>query len=346
MAAYGWRTNRSVSRGVTSEGHLFDFFQAVRLLEIIGQAEVSVGEGFEPAKEKVRFKSNPGLGFPASDIQRIEAAEDGLPAIVEVNFLGLTGVQGPLPRSFAEEILTRKKYRDHAAADFLDIFNHRLVSLLYRARKRFKLSLHWGPPETSRIAQVFFAFIGLHTPGLRGRMRVRDRSLLGYAGLLARQARTMVGLRQIVAHYFGVAVELRPLQGKWHRLSEDQWTRIGTSGSQQVLGQTAVLGTRCWDQTAGVELGIGPLDFSHFRQLLPIGRAFEALQTLIRFYTHGEFDFSSELTLEAKEVPELRLGRGSRLGWTTWLKTREFETDDSQVRLTILRQQTTEEAPA
>jgi len=51
-----------------------------------------------------------------------------------------------------------------------------------------------------------------------------------------------------------------------------------------------------------------------------------------------DLDFDVQLTLRADEVPGCVLGADPNarpmLGWTSWLKTRPFERDDSQVVLT------------
>jgi type VI secretion system protein ImpH len=340
LATYGWRTNRPLSRGLVEESHLFEFFQAVRLLEVLGNRQVSVGEGVDPSSEAVRFSSNTDLRFHPSDIESIQPGSESTPARMTVNFLGLAGTNGPLPRSFSEEIHDRKRRKDAAAADFLDIFNHRLVSLFYRARRRFRLALHWGPPELSRIAQVLLSLFGLKTEGLQDRLAIPDRSLLVYAGLLARQARSMVGIRQMLEHYFQVPVEIEPLQGRWHVLSADQWTLIGRGGRNRTLGRGAVLGTRAWDQAAAVALEIGPVGFGRFCDFLPVGRAFGSLQSLTQLSAGDEFDYHARLTLVATEVPALHLGSGARLGWTTWLKTREFTENDRQVRFKVNQRNT------
>ena len=54
---------------------------------------------------------------------------------------------------------------------------------------------------------------------------------------------------------------------------------------------------------------------------------------LIRFYAGDELDCDVRLTLKAAEVPGCRLGAGPRLGWSSWLRTKPFAADDSQVRL-------------
>jgi type VI secretion system protein ImpH len=48
-----------------------------------------------------------------------------------------------------------------------------------------------------------------------------------------------------------------------------------------------------------------------------------------------EFDFEINLIMKAFDVPPARLSAssGPRLGWTSWIKTKEFSEDDTQVIL-------------
>jgi type VI secretion system protein ImpH len=54
---------------------------------------------------------------------------------------------------------------------------------------------------------------------------------------------------------------------------------------------------------------------------------------LVRLYAGDEHEFDVRPTLKAAEVPPCRLGAGPRLGWSSWLRTRQPERDDSQVRV-------------
>ncbi len=344
LEAYGWRKSPTVEEGLFAEGHRFDFFQAVRLLEALFPERLPPAAGVEPYNEVVRFTSRIDLGFAPSDVDAVEApAYDGEPARMAVNFLGLAGATGPLPRAVTELILERVSkagvHKDTAFRDFLDIFNHRLVSLLYRARKKYRVALHWRSPEESPPIRPCFALVGLGTGSLAGRLHVRDRALLLYTGLLSRNAPSMAGLDRMLEHHFACGVAVDPYLGRWHRLSEDQWTRIGRSGQNQLLGDGAVLGTRVWDQGAGFELRVGPLPFTRFLDFLPLdepeGAGFRALSALTTFYVGQDLLFRIRLVLEADEVPPLVLGgeRPARLGWTSWLKTRELAAADDQVTL-------------
>src|SRR4026209_2808893 len=77
---YGWGKNTAVEDGLFSEGHRFDFFQAVRLLEIIhttyGDHPTSPAQGADPTKEVVHSRSTVKLDSPASDIADVKRRQD------------------------------------------------------------------------------------------------------------------------------------------------------------------------------------------------------------------------------------------------------------------------------
>ena len=334
MATYGWGKESSVEDGLFNAGHEFDFYQAVRLLEFIFPERVPVGEYLEPEKETVFFRAKTGFGFPAGEVASIQRpkAEDEPAEMVE-NFMSLFGALGPMPQPYSELLLERLQRKDTAFRDFVDIFHNRLVALMYRARKGRRVGLKPRPPGEDPLRSVMFSLAGLNTPHLKDRMKVRDRSLLMYAGLFAQQCRSMAGLENILEDYFDVPVEGLMFRGCWQLLEPDDWTRIGVTGQNQRLGENAVLGTRCWDQAGKFRLRIGPMTLEKMETLFPGGSALEKLCDLTHFFAPAELRFDIQFVLKAYEVPPLRLGtsHGARLGWNSWLKTKGFTVDDFPV---------------
>ena len=72
------------------------------------------------------------------------------------------------------------------------------------------------------------------------------------------------------------------------------------------------------------------MTFANFRRFLPNGDAFRPLIEFARYCSGQEFDFDVQLVLRASEVPWCQLGT-VQLGFTSWLKTREFVVDADQV---------------
>jgi type VI secretion system protein ImpH len=324
MPQFGWRSNKSVEEWLFEEAYAFDFYQAVRLLELMAPKSVAVGETSEPNREPVRFSARVGFDTPASDVYELLPSDRSkdLPPKMVTNFLGLAGAAGPLPTPFAELVMERLREKDTGLRDFLDIFNHRLISLMYRARKVHRVSLSSRTPDQGPMANYLYSFLGLGHASLRKNKDLPYRALLPYAGLLTQQPRSAVGLERMLSDHFRTTISVKQFSGTWRNISRDQWTylgRPGFTGQNQALG-TAVVGTRVWDKQGRFCIEVGPLSLKHYVQFLPGGNAFQPLREMVRFYAGQEFDFSLRLKIKAQEIPELRPAKPlPRLGRSTWL---------------------------
>ena len=110
----------------------------VRLLERFRPERTPVGQFAHPEREVARFGAHPSLAFPASQIQEAEFPQDA-PSKVTVNFMGLTGPEGVLPNPYTSLIIERLRDSDHSLRDFLDLFNHRMISLFYNSHASWSM---------------------------------------------------------------------------------------------------------------------------------------------------------------------------------------------------------------
>src|SRR6516225_7031596 len=228
VALYSADLFDEILRHMRTEPFSFSFFQAVGLLERMHPDRAGVGRFSEPGREVVRFGAHPSLAFPASEIQAIDWKSD--PPQMVVNFMGLTGPSGVLPRVYTELIEERGKLQDRSLRDFLDILNHRLISLFYRAWARSRF-----PIEPWRLRQCL--------PALGNRQTVEDDSVAFYCGLFALQPRSASALERILADYFQAPVEIVQFVGAWYRLGDDSMCRFGGSDSpSESLGLGVVVG--------------------------------------------------------------------------------------------------------
>jgi type VI secretion system protein ImpH len=337
------------------EPYLFDFFQAVRLLEKIEKGRGPVGHDVAPSREAIRFVSHLGLSFPPSPIYSLERGPSSAgpgegqsppsgPPRMSTPFMGLIGASGALPTVYTEALLALKsKKRNAAALDFLDLFHHRLISLFYRAWEKYNVPSLWerGDPEhpgLDAFSRHLFDLIGLGSAPLRDRQTVPDAALIFYAGFFAQQHRPAVSLELLLQDHFGHPARVITFFGQWLRLQEDQQSRMGRDGVFNRLGIDAVAGRKVWDDQSKFRVRIGPLGLDEFRDFLPGGRLADELMDLIRFFVRGELDFDVQLVLEAAEVPMCQLSidprSSAQLGRTSWIRSLEFvrDADDSVVR--------------
>ncbi len=291
----------------------FDFFQAVRLLERLRPGAVSVGRTGPPAAEAVRFRAHQSLAFPPSSIRSLgRGGPDAVPEMT-VTFMGLTGPSGVLPRHYTE-LLMRLEHdlrgaEKYALRDWLDLFNHRFISLFFRAWEKYRFDVAYsrrrrpdaepdpvtncllslagfGLPELrDRLCVTAAAFsppspLGGEGPGVRGAprrqvlARVETFALAFYSGLLSHRPRCALGLEGMLHDYFKLPVRVLQFQGEWLRLGTDKQSRLGDPGGSARLGATAVVGARVWDVQGKIRIRLGPLNHDQYRSLMPDRRPF------------------------------------------------------------------------
>jgi len=260
-----------------------------------------------------------------------------------VNFMGMLGPQGPMPLHFTEYVRSREfQSADPTMARFLDVFNHRMASLFYRAWAMNRpavshdlVASNGADTESDRFGVYVASQFGLGMPSLRNRDSIPDASKQYFAGRLASPQRPAEGLVSILSEFFGVRATVEELAGRWIELPIQYRSRLGDAATSG-LGVSAIAGTRVWDCQSMFRLTLGPMDLSRYERLLPGTRGFERLRDWIRLYAGTETAWEVRLVLRKDQVPMPRLpgkhqgkgpGRapemcsaaGIRLGYTTWM---------------------------
>jgi type VI secretion system protein ImpH len=343
MASACGRTDPPLGEILFQEGFRFDFFEAVRVLERLFPERQPVGRGAAPDREVVRFRSRVSLTFPASSIHEITQHDDPeRQPEMTVAFMGLAGLLGVLPRHYTEMILDRLRQRDLTLRDFLDLFNHRIISLFYRAWEKYRFPVAYERAARSRerydsLSLYLFDLIGMGTGRIRERLKVDGEAVLYYGGLLGQQPHSANGLESLLADYFEAPFRVEQFVGQWLALSAGQRTRLSSRKASQGAIGGAILGSRFWDQQAKFRLRIGPVILAQLKRLFPVNSSFGELVQLTRLWVGQDLDFDVQIVLKAAEVPACRLGKPDenalRLGWSSWLKTQEFQRDADDVRL-------------
>jgi len=339
--------------------HEFEFFQAVRLLERFASPEqLPVGGFDDPEKEVARFRATTSLAFPASEIQDVELDDAGA-ARIRVNFMGLTGPLGVLPHPYSMLVLERLRVRDTALPDFLDLFHHRIISLFYRAWRKYRFAAaredaeredartgrSRGEGEGARdgrpqdqLRERLLDLIGLGLAHYRNNLHIPDEALLFRAGLLAAQPRGAAALTQLLEDYFEVGVEVQQFVGGWYTLSNSDRCAIGEDDEPgNRLGLGAIAGDEIWDQQSRVRIRLGPLTRAEYDSFLPGKSGHIAMTELLRFFSHDQFEFELQLVLNANDIPGVALdgSDGSRLGWSTWIKSETRSRDGDETVLAL-----------
>ena len=327
------------------EPQRFEFHQAVRLLH--GHLRQLPAED-RPA---IRFRNSLSLSFPASEVVGIEtqvrradqaeaddlrtAREPGTHAHLErveltPAFMGLLGATGALPLAYSEQFAQRETAgRDGAARAFLDIFQHRAVTLFHEAWRKHRLPLQFEADRRERYLPLVMSLAGLGEPALRRRLHgdeggVADDALAFYSGLLQRRAVSAPHLQRVLADYFGVPVRVTQFVGRWFELDDECQVTLGETGFR--LGRDTLLGPRVWQRDLRARVSIGPMNRTQHQRFLPGGTAALALRELLTLVSGVSLEYEVRLIVRAADVVGATLagtpqteGSGPRLGWDSYL---------------------------
>ncbi|WP_118178755.1 type VI secretion system baseplate subunit TssG [Paraburkholderia phosphatilytica] len=321
-------------RQLEDEAFRFDFFQAVRLLENAYPALPRVGESVRPRDDAVRFTQEPELVFHPTTLGAFTPPRDGRAARLAVRFLGLLGPHGPMPTHLTEYVRDRaRNANDPTFARFLDVFHHRMISLFYRAWANAQPAVSLDRPRHDRFSVYVGSLFGLGEAALRDRDTVPDFAKLHFAGLLAGRTRPAAGLKLVLARFFNLPVEIHEWVGHWMPLPAEAASRLGSRVGSSALGVSTLLGARVWDCQHKFRIVIGPLTRADYERFLPGGESLGRLKDWVRNYVRDGLDWDVNLQLREQDVPRLKLGRHTRLGYTTWVLSGAARGDQRQLRL-------------
>ena len=310
------------------EPHRFTLFAALRLLEQAYADRPRFGHSRRAADDRVRLQQPPHLSFAPSDVIRLTDAGRRRP-VLEQYSNGVFGPNGALSLHLTEYAFERRQqFNDPTLSDFVNLFQHRLIGLFYRAWADADPATNFDRPDSDRIRGYVGALIGLGEPAALGRDHVRDYAKLTRAGHFGPHARSAGGLEAVLSGYFAHRIAIRQFVGEWLEIPSEVRCRLGARDATASLGIGASLGASCWQVQHKFEIIVGPLSLREFLDFLPGGPALAALYDLVRLYTTDEWSWRVRLLLRAEEIPAARLDGTARLGWTSWTGGRRSTAND------------------
>lgn len=301
----------------------YDFVAAVRQLENIHRDKPRVGEAVRVRDDVLRLSQNIALGFQGNALHSLTPGKKSDRSRLRVNFMGLAGSNGPLPLHYSEYADQRERHHsDPTFREFLDLFNHRMLSLFYRASVQFDTAVNFDRPDDNAYQDFLGALCGLlHEPAAE-RDSIANSAKRYYPGWLGASAKSPDGIVALIEDYFDLRATVREWIGGWLPLPNESIARLGLGRESVQLGRAAYIGKRVWSIRHKFIIQIGPIDRETYLSFKPGGERALAIHDLVRNYVGDEWDWDLELTLKAEEVRPLQLNREHALGFDSWTGSR------------------------
>lgn len=326
--------NKKAGKSVTE----YSFYQLVELLNKLHSQKTALNN-----ENAIQFRASANTAFPTRDVVSLRQDEQGQ-FDLEVSFLGLHGSQSPLPGYYLDHFAWEDAQQANQLTDYLNLFNHRLVTLLHRIWRKYRYYICFEDGGHDAFSRHMFSLVGLGSEANRGMMNINHSKMLAYAGLLASPSRSPDVICSLISHCFDLEkVELIGWEIRKVAIPEDQQNRLGIvarhsgqkSRPKMVLGENFNIGSHIYDCNGKCTIEISELPLDRYMSFLPNGKDFLSLITFVSYIMHEQLAWDLRLRIADKQANGICLGKKqhNQLGWQSFLGKPEA---NPSVTMTIL----------
>ncbi|KQN47493.1 type VI secretion protein [Serratia sp. Leaf50] len=311
-----------------------NFYRFCQLLEHSQPDAPCLGSTQTLQHEPVRFRPHPGMGFPASELKSIEINADNLniPPSVRTTFIGLYGVESPLPTSYIDDIAQRREGCD-AVTDFLDIFNHRLTTQFYRIWRKYSYPASFESGGSDETSQYLLGLVGLGIPGSAAHIGTPVSRFLALLGVLRLPTRTAEGIMSLVKL---LAPHTLPTVTAHDRLTVrvDNPTTLSCRAPSS-LAVHPLMGKTAKDVNSQILLTLTTSNPDEARAWFPGEQLHSDLLALLHVYLGARLHARLQLKISRSLLPDARLCctptvSAGLLGWTAIMKSTTSHKDKNK----------------
>lgn len=292
------------------------FYRFCQLLEQSQPDAPALGSYWQVRHDPVRFRPHPGMGFPVSELKAFETDEEhpDAPPTVRTTFMGLYGVDSPLPTSYIDDITQRREGHE-ALEGFLDIFNHRIMTQFYRIWRKYSYPATFEAGGKDNTSQSLLGLIGMGIPGSQQHFATPSSRFLALLGVMRQPGRTEEGVQALVRLLAPFTqADITPHCLRSVRITAPM--AFAEEGANWLDGYT-VMGDEATDANSQLLISLHTSDPDEASEWLPDGQIYADFQVLLRVYLGWRYKACIQLTVPTHLLPAPVLGDTPiRLGLT------------------------------
>lgn len=307
---------------LTANAPLYSVFRAIQLAEALSRPSHPERDEERFDQAGLRFRPYEQYVFPSRDIRSFEE-KDGIMTFV-LTFMGLYGIDSPLPRCYHEQVATQQNVHGPGNVpfqNFLDMFNTRLYWLYYQAWKKYRYYLRLSEKPRHPIWERIFTFGGVNPERADAVRSIPALKWLRLSSLLCGRARNKEGLLRFLQEFFpNVGFKLEEFVASRARLRDRP--RLGKAAGPGAfrLSKFSVLGASKWDHMGRIRLVAGPISYEDYLDFVPGSRNLALLRRLLDIYLNDGLEYDIRFVIRSETVRRLPLNdRRPRLGVSYWM---------------------------
>jgi type VI secretion system protein ImpH len=322
------RNTSGIIEDILQKGPEYHVWQAVLLSEIITRKDNPGRKDYLFDQKGLKFSPYQYYSYPPSDIKSVSLEDNEIKFVL--SFLGLYGINSPLPRCYHEQIVFQEKILGEGSIplqNFLDIFNNRFYWLYYQSWKKYRFYLHLNNTD-NKISERINSFIGRGAFSGKKTSHLSDFTLIKFAGVFSQRVRSKEGLRILLSHIFPnftfKIIEFIP-----RRVELVDVPSLGSS--EFSLGRNSFVGKTTTDYMSRIRIEIGPVSFKDYLNFLPHTENSKRLNELLKLYLNDGLEYDIRFKIQADTIETISWNDDRlKLGTTFWLgkpSIEEFDVD-------------------
>ena len=329
-------TSNDVLDDLFQNGVLYHVWQAVWLCEQITKSKFPERKDFQFDQTGLRFQPYENYVYPPKDIRAILSDNDEIVFIL--NFLGLYGINSPLPRCYHEQVSFQLRILGHnnvPLQTFYDMFNNRFYWLYYQSWKKYRFHLFIDSQLNNNIAQRIFSFTGKEKKS-HSYSNLNDFALLKFSGIFSQRVRNKTSLKILLAYFFpGFSMKIKEFIPRWIDLSDIP----ALGNSETKLGLNTFIGSTIIDYTSKICIEINNISYTNYLGFLPGTFNCKKLFELLKLFVNDGLEFDMNFHIDTETIIAIDLSdENLHLGTTLWLGKPQQEDVDVYVTYDELAQ--------
>lgn len=284
----------------------FSLYRLLFLLEKKYKDKKRFSYGKSRKEEPAFLNGYNNMSVPSSDFVKFSKDKGDLINLT-LNHTSLLGVNSPLPQGYIEKIIQEKRGNNSAIEDFLNIFNHRWFSLLYKMEKKNEISL-----ENDLHSHDLFNM----NKGISGALLLKDWSqvLSPFANVFWQKTKNFTNLKKILESIFNFKFEIDQFQEQKILVEDDcQASLKNCSLSNKILGKYAT------SVQNKISISIYMDSLKDYLIIVLNKNHLEFIFKVVEYYVPSFISVAYKFFLNPKSKPECSLNGALFLNKNAWL---------------------------
>jgi len=291
------------------------FAPLLRYLDANAPLAARIGYSISPKQDFVRFGQTPLLHFYSSSFTKVKFDKNSGDYKLKNSYWGMLGINGPLPSHLTEYAIERNyRLKDTTFTEFLDVFNHRFISLFYRAWADAEPTVSHDRPDQDNFKKRLGAISG-ESSAIHDPFSQNKNTHQYLAGLFSQKNRSAKTLCQILSEYLKLDVSIEEFQGRWYDLQQDEQTKLGSLNA--TLGVDSIIGSKTYQRSFNFSINVGPVSYAEYIGLLNNEHRLKTIIELAQKNVGQEYEFSINIVLKPQQTKACHLG-SAKLGINSW----------------------------